>query len=235
MALKIFGTDPEDQPQPRQAFADDVVGRFRSGHQLNGLPAALEDWRVTTDDPEVAANIQTLMGGDEPQEWEAKGGDNIEVFTTTKSVEIILAGSKAVRERMVLWGRNGKLIMAGDGETLDWPEDKAGTPDPDADLPFAERKAKGQDGTGMTPQIEVYFKLADQPDLGVFKFQTGSWSLARDLAADRTVDQLEQIGGPVRATLDLEHVEFTAKNGKRAGQLVSFTKPNLKINGGVDE
>lgn len=201
MANKILSTDPEDQPKPRQAFADDVVGRFRSGHQMNGLPAALEAWRVTTDDPEVATAIHGLLGGDEPQEWDAKGGDVHEVFTAAESVEVILAGPSAVRERMVLWGRNGKLILAGDGES------------------------------GMGPQIEVYFTLVEQPNLGIFEFRSGSWPLARSLAADRLVDQLEQIGGPVRATLVLEHVKFTAKSGKRAGQLVSFTRPRLRIVG----
>lgn len=233
MGLRIFGTDPETQPKPRQSFSDDVVGRFRSGYQVSGQPASLTDWRVTTGDPEVAEKIHAMMGGDAPQEWEAKGEDNLETFTATSEVDVILAGPQALRQRMVLWGRGGKMIQSGDGEFLDYPDDKKGEPDPDADLSFAERKKKGQDGIGPVPQIEVYFRLAEDPDLGIFKFQTGSWSMAQDIVRDAVDDDLAAIDGPTKATLLLEHVSFVAKNGPRAGKTVEYTKPVLKIRGAV--
>jgi hypothetical protein len=228
MGLKIFGNDPENQPKPRTRFADDVVGRFRSGHQINGRPAALGDWRVTTGDPEVAAAVYDILGGDAPQTWEARGEDNLEVFTASKVVEVIIENPKALRTKMILWGRNGKMIQSGDGETL---ED--GTPDPDADLTFQERKKKGQDGIGPVPQIELYFRLAAQEDLGIFKFQTGSWGLAQDLAAYDIEGELAAIDGPARAIIELEEVSFVAKNGPRAGQTVQYTKPILKVLGAV--
>jgi len=226
LGLRIFGTDPETQPKPRQSFSDDVVGRFRSGYQLNNRPAALSDWRITTGDPDVAKEIHDLFGGDAPQEWEAKGEDNLEVFTATDAVDVILEGPKGLRQKMILWGRNGKVIQSGDGLTLD-----DGSPDPDAELTFQERKKKGQDGIGPVPQIEVYFRLAANPDLGIFKFQTGSWSLAQDLAAYDVEGALAEIDGPTKATLKLEEVSFVAKNGPRAGQTVNYTKPVLTIKG----
>jgi hypothetical protein len=236
LGLRIFGTDPETQPKPRQSFQDDVVGRFRSGYQLNNRPAALSDWRITTGDPDVAKEIHDLFGGDAPQEWESKGEDNLEVFTASDAIDVILEGPKALRQKMVLWGRNGKLIQSGDGETLDYPDDKKGEPDPDAELSFQERKKKGQDGIGPVPQIEVYFRLAANPDLGIFKFQTGSWSLAQDLVRDDVEQELADYAadsetGQVRATLKLEEVSFVAKNGPRAGQTVTYTKPVVKIKG----
>ncbi|AYN58514.1 hypothetical protein HOU70_gp33 [Arthrobacter phage Liebe] len=238
MGLKIFGTDPETQPKPRQSFADDVVGRFRSGYMLNNRPSTVTEWRVTTGDPDVAKEIHEILGGDAPQEWDAKGEDNLEVFTASGEAEIILAGPSALRQRMVLWGRNGKLIQSGDGETLDYPDDRKGEPDPDAELSFQERKKKGQDGVGPVPQIEVYFRLAANPDLGLFKFQTGSWSLAQDLVRDDVEGQLADYAadsdtGTVRAVLKLEEVSFVAKNGPRAGQTVNYTKPVLAIKGAV--
>lgn len=231
MGLNIFGTDPATQQKPRNKFADDIVGRFRSGHQINNTPASLKEWRVTTGDPEVADAVYEELGGDKPQEWAAKGEDNLEVFTATDAVEIILDGPKALRQKMVLWSRAGKLVQSGDGRTLD-----DGSPDPDADLTFAERKAKARDGIGAEPQIEVYFRLASQPDLGVFKFQTGSWSLASDLGYNNTEQEIEDYAadsesGKVKAILKLSPVEFTAKNGPRAGQLVSYVKPELVIRG----
>jgi len=226
MALKIWGTDPEAQPKPRQRFADDVVGRFRSGHQLGGQPASLDEWRVTTGDPEVADKVYELLGGDAPASWETKGEDNLEVFTAVPEVEIILADPKALRQRMVLWSRQGKLVIDSDGETY-----ADGTPDPDAELTFAERKKKGQDGLGPSPQIEVYFRLAAEPDLGIFKYQTSSWSLASDLVRNQTEEELEEIDGPTLATLGIEEVSFVAKNGPRKGQTVTYNKPVLSIKG----
>lgn len=229
MALKVFGNDPENQPKPRQSFADDIVGRFRSGHQLNGRPASLDEWRVTTGDPEVASEIHDILGGDEPQKWDAQGEDDHEVFTASDEIEIILDGAKSLRERMILWGRNGKIISSGDGETLD-----NGDPDPDADLTFAERKQKGKDGIGPVPQIEIYFRLAANPELGIFKFQTGSWSMAYDLAANNTAEKLEEFEGAIAANLRLELVEFDIKKGKNAGTHVSYRKPVLTIKGAAE-
>lgn len=228
MALRIFGSDPENQPKPRNKFADDVVGRFRSGHVLSNRPVALTEWRVTTGDPEVADTIYDLLGGDKPQEWEAKGEDNLEVFTASSELEVIIESASALRQRMVLWSRNGKIIQAGDGETL---ED--GTPDPDAELTLAERKQKSRDGVGPSPEITLFFRVAANPDLGVFKYQTGSWSLATDIAADSIDGQLADVGGPARAILGLEEVSYVAKNGPRAGQTVQYTKPTLKILGAI--
>jgi len=236
MGLNIFGNDPATSQKPRQRFADDIVGRFRSGHQLNGRPASLNEWRVTTGDPEVADAIHEILGGEAPQEWEAKGEDNLEVFSASAEVPIILEGEKALRQKMVLWSRSGKLIQSGDGQTIDYPEDRKGEPDPDAALSFQERKAKARDGIGAEPQIELYFRLAEEPDLGIFKFQTGSWSMASDLAYNDVEGELADYAadsetGKVKATLKLERVEFTAKNGPRAGQLVSYVKPVLTIKG----
>jgi hypothetical protein len=237
MGLNIFGTNPDAQPSARKkGFQDDVVGRFRSGHQINKRPAALSEWRVTTGDPEVADKIHEILGGDAPQEWEASGEDNLEVFTASPEVEIVLEGENALRQKMVMWSRAGKLIYSSDGETILYPEDQKGDPDPDAELSFQERKAKARDGVGAEPQIEIYFRLAEDPDLGIFKFQTGSWSMASDLAYDDTEGNLRDAiadseDGKARATLKIEEVSFVAKNGPRAGQTVRYNKPVLKIKG----
>lgn len=237
MSLKIFG-GPDGTPQKKSNFSDDVVGRFRSGYVANKRPVALQEWRVTTGDPDVAAKVADLLKGDEPQTWEASGEDNLEVFTKATSVGIILENEGALRQAMILWGRNGKMIRRSDGETITYPDDQKGKPDPQAGQTLAERKAEAQAGTGAEPQIEVYFRLADAPDLGIFKFQSGSWSLASDLAYNDTEGDLRDYvadsdGKGALGTLSLEEVSFVAKNGPRAGQTVSYTKPVLKITGPV--
>lgn len=233
MALKIFGTDPENQPRPRQRFTDDVVARFRSGHVLNNRPVALTEWRVTTGDPEVATVLHDLLGGDAPQAYETEKEDNLEVFTASKKLDVLIDPSaNPLRQRMVLFSRTGKLIVDSDGETL-----SDGTPDPDAELSFQERKQKGRDGTGPTPQIEVFFRLKDEPDLGIMKFQTGSWSMAEELAANDVEGQLADFAADgvtkLAATLELEEVSYTVKKGPRAGSFVSYTKPVLTLKGAV--
>jgi hypothetical protein len=236
MALKIFGNDPETQQAPRQSFKDDVVGRFRSGHVVNKAPVALNEWRITTGDPEVADAVFDFFGGDAPQQWDTDKEDNLEVFTASKEVAIILEGPKALRQKMVLWGRQGKPLMVSDGAVIDYPDDQKGQPDPDADLTFAERKAKARDGFGSEPQTEIYFRLAENPDLGLFKFQSASWSLVSDLAYNDVEQEIADYAadsetGRVKATLALEEVSFVAKNGPRAGKTVQYTKPVLKIQG----
>lgn len=235
MALRIFQNDPETEQKPRQSFADDIVGRFRSGYVLDDRPQTLDNWRVTTGDPDVANTVYDLLGGDAPQEWEAKGEDNLEVFTASSEVKILL-GKGAIRQKMALWGRNGKPIYFSDGETILYPEDRKGEPDPDAHLTFAERKQRAKDGIGAEPQVEIFFRLADEPDLGIFKFQSSSWSLVSDLDHFGIEEELEDLAadsetGQVKATLKIEEVSFTAKNGPRAGKLVQYKKPVLKLKG----
>lgn len=231
MALKIFG-GPDGAPQKKN-FSDDVVGRFRSGYVADKRPVALTDWRVTTGDPEVAEAVADLLSGDEPKEWDASGEDNLEVFTSSSSIEVVLEGDRSLRQAMVLYGRKG-IIRVSDGETIVYPDDLKGEPDPQAGQSLQERKAEAKNGTGAEPRIEVFFRLAENPDLGIFKFQSGSWSLASDLGYNGTEDEILDLveeGHKVAATLALEEVSFVAKNGPRAGQTVTYTKPVLTVNG----
>lgn len=218
MALRLWDNDPDSAPKPRQT--EDVVGRFRSGHQINGRPLALSTWRVTTGDPDVADEVHSMLGGDAPAKWEARGEDDIEVFTAAETVDIIVASPKAVRSEMVLWGRTNKAIRRCDGVRQGEPNDGASCACPHA---FADRKAAAQEGTGCQPSITIWFKLADAPELGVFKFQTGSWSMVKEIGEAEA--KLAEIDGPARAKLTLELVEYTTKQGRA----VSYTKPVLKV------
>lgn len=235
MALKIFGGE-NGEPQKKKSFSDDIVGRFRSGYVENKRPVALSQWRVTTGDPAVADKVADLLGGDEPQNWDSSGEDNLEVFGKEKSVEIILDGTKALRQAMVLYGRKG-IIYVSDGETITYPDERKGETDPQAGEDLPTRKAKAKEGTGSEPRIELYFRLASDPDMGIFKFQTGSWSFVSDLAfhdIEGKIEDAAAVNGKVAATLTLEEVSFTAKNGPRAGQLVTYTKPVLTIQGAAE-
>lgn len=235
MSLKIFGENGPSNGGGKK-FSDDIVGRFRSGYQSGEgrkkTPVALQAWRVTSGDPDVIDRVAEILEGDKPKEWEASGEDNLETFTEAGEVEIILEKASSLRQAMILWGRNGKIIRKSDGETIVYPEESKGDPDPQAGQSLQERKQEARDGVGAEPQVEVYFRLAEEPDLGIFKFQSGSWSLVSDLAYNGTQEEIEEAfeGGAtaVHATLALEEVSFEAKSGPRAGKTVSFTKPVLK-------
>lgn len=219
MALRIFETDPDAVRKPR-SFADDIVGRFRSGYQVNKRPASLTRWRVTTGDPDVAAAVHRLFGGEAPQQWDATGEDNLEVFTDAPKVKIILAGRDAVRQEMVLWGRAG-AIRHCDG--VEQTGDNAGRP---CECPalLADRKDAAKRGTGCVPSTSVTFRLHDQPDLGLFRFSTGSWSLVREITDAE--EALADLDGPALAWLALEQIEYEAD-----GRTRKFTKPVLKVIG----
>lgn len=198
--------------------SDDMVGRFRSGHQLSGRPVALTEWRVTGADPVVLNTVAEALGGEEATKWDTKSEETYEVFTTSSSVEIILDGPGALRTGMVLWGRKGK-IRECDGITQNDPEHtECACP---SDL--KERKEGAKKGTACEPSIQIYFRLALDPEMGKFKFFTGSWTMAKEI--HKAEERLAEIDGPAHATLTLTLVEFTTKDGKN----VSYTKPVLEV------
>jgi hypothetical protein len=207
-------------------FADDVVGRFHGGYLNGRKPVSLEAWRITSDDPEVAEQVATLFGGDAQ---EIENGDYTvnEVFTEATTVDIIIDSPESISSEFVLWGQDGKVAMRGDGVTLD-----DGTPDPGADLPLAERKTKAKAGLLPAPQTEIFFRLADNPELGIFKFiQRAAWNLERNLARDGFYDVLDDAEGPIKAQLIREPVSFLAKSGPMAGKQVNYTATELKYTG----
>ncbi|MGY1440179.1 hypothetical protein [Streptomyces reniochalinae] len=92
MALKIWDTDPNNKPKPRQTFSDDTVGRFHSGRSVDGQPEALSEWRISTGDPEVAKAVAQLFGGQPIENEESTSENFIDVFTERESVTVILDG-----------------------------------------------------------------------------------------------------------------------------------------------
>lgn len=233
MSLRIFETDPEAAPQPRSSFADDVAGRFRSGRLVGRSPESLSEWRVTTGDPSVADAISGMYGG-HPEEWETTREDSIEVLTNASKVDIVIDSTDdenpAIEAKMVLWNAQGQPIHECDGvEFLD--EDRKGQECGCPSL-LAQRKDQARKGIGPKPSVSVKFRLFDDPDLGLFRFQSASWDLVRDL--HNIENALDSVGGPARATLALELVEFVPKNGAMAGRTVSYRKPVIKVLGAAE-
>jgi hypothetical protein len=192
MAINIFA-NAEKPTEPRST---DIVGRFRAGRQLQGRPMSLTTWRITTGDPDVAAAVAERFGAIEgPQEWETKTDERLEVITEATSINVIIANPKHITSEMVLWGRKGKVrqcdgVKQASGDSCVCPSD------------FGERIKGANDGTACEPSISYLFSLADAPELGRFRFQTGSWTVARQVAEVETA--LAAIDGPAVGTLTLE-------------------------------
>lgn len=235
--ISIFDSEPKRDGEGGNAFANSVVGRFHGGYVLNRKPKSLDEWRVTSDDPNVVRDIAELFGG-EPQQIDGDKAPVHEVFTKAASVDIIIENADAISSEFVQWGNDGKPVRRSDGETITWSDidsDEIGEPDPGSHLALPERKEKAKKGLVPAPQTELYFRLADAPELGIFKFvQRAAWSLERDLAVTSFYDKLEaasEDGEEVLAELKRQPESFVAKNGDMAGKTVTFTATKLIYKG----
>lgn len=226
MKIRIFETDPNAAPKKRMVFTDDVVGRVRSGKMVNGRPASLSTWRFTTGDPDVANAVASAFGG-EVSEWETTKEDRLEVLTETDTLPVIIAGPEAISARLVLWGLGGVRIHECDGVTF-LDEDRRGQPCGCPEL-LAERKAAAKAGRGPKPDVQVRFRLANDPELGEFRFHSASWDFLTYLHIYQ--EELEAVGGPAKCNLVLENVSFVPKSGDMAGRQVSYRRPVLRVLG----
>ncbi|MFE0020509.1 hypothetical protein [Amycolatopsis sp. NPDC059021] len=225
MSLRIFETDPDAKPKARNTFADDIVGRFRSGVLIGRRPQALSEWRVTTDDPDVADRVAQLYGGT-PEEWDTDKSDNLQVLTDAASVPVVIEGASALRTRMALYGQAGPIHICDGAYFIEGhPEDEEVGEACGCPRELSKRKEMSKSGRGPKPDISLRFRLRDDPDLGLFLFSSGSWSLVNDLAEIERA--LAAADGPMRADLKLTFVEYDTK----AGRHVEYHRPEISIKG----
>ncbi len=244
MALNVFRSAEEQAPQSRKQF-EDIVGSFRAGFAEDGTPKSLNEWRVTTGDPEVADAIHKLLGGDPPAAWETKGEEALEVYTEAKSVLITLDGPSAVRQRFIQRNRNHEIVYTSDGAMKD-----DGERDPHASLTLTERLKLAQDGLGPALETTIYFKLDDSVgqvqlgaemrgagDIGKFRYSSTGKTIGKQVDRDQIEQEIADLiadgATAVRAKLEIEHISFTAKTGARAGKLVEYNSAKLRILGPV--
>ena len=227
---------------PRTFGADDFTFRARLGSLVNGRPMAHDTWRFTSGDHLVIDDLVESYGG-ERKEWDTKSEEIYETLTTVKSIEVIL---ESLRSEYVLWGRGNAPIRTCDGITqTDDKKSPCACAQQSANL--TEWKSAAKAGTACQPTVKASFRLADNPDLGLGRFQSSSWGLAMGdpkWTADKMengriwqppISDLEEAladhGGRAMATLEIVGVDFVTKAGKN----VSYTKPQLTITGPVPE
>ncbi|MFJ2216714.1 hypothetical protein ACIQVO_35485 [Streptomyces sp. NPDC101062] len=197
------------------------------GRLSEGRPQALDAWRVTTDEAEVAARVAGFLGG-EPQPNEGTGGAGhaYEVLTSRESVRVLLNGPDAVAAHMVLRGSKG-IIHECDGVEFLSPEGKKGQRCGCPPL-LEDRKLAVRDSRGPTPSADITFQIAAAPGLGTFHFMTSSWQMAAQLS-DLT-GALERVDGPAVCDLTMELVVYTTKTGRG----VCYRTPVVTVLGSPD-
>tara|TARA_R110000803_G_scaffold62972_2_gene123443 strand:+ start:2320 stop:3045 length:726 start_codon:yes stop_codon:yes gene_type:complete len=223
-------------------FSSDYTFRVRTGQVANGRPMSLKNIRFTTGDNEVADSVATLYGG-KRQEWETKSEEIYEVLSEVPSISIIL---ETISSEYVLWGRANAPIRTCNGQTQ--ADDKQ-SPCACATMvdDLAGWKAAAKQGTACAPTVKLTFALAENPDIGLGRFQSSSWGLAMgdpDWKKDKLTDgeiwqppisdletQLAEYGGRAMATLAIVPVDYETK----AGRNVSYSKPVLTLTGPAPE
>jgi len=231
MGMRIFDTDPDAKRERTPAsYADEFDGKLSGGKMENGNPVSLSEWRFVLPKQETADALEQLYGG-RSTELETDNDYFIELLTNAKQLSVILDGPKAVQSDLKLFNQAKKLAHHCDGVVFlsDEPVGAMRSAGEDCGCPtsLSERKALARDFMGPKPSISVTFSLADDPELGTFRYQTGSWTLAEILW--EAEEDLSDIGGEALATLTLEPVEFVAKGGPMKGKTVSYTKPVLRV------
>lgn len=229
MALRIFDTDPDAKPKPRapKVEYERPVFQFRSGMQVDRKPVSLANWRVLTDDPVVAESIAELLGG-RSEEYDPSKALHLHVMTETPAVEIVINGSKAIEDKLILWGPGGPIHECDGAYFLSPAEDK-GQPCGCPSL-MSERKDLAKRRRGPSPSINVTFRLAGLGyDLGPGKLIATAWSLAEVI--HEVKDALDAVDGEALCRLELEHVKYTNK----AGINVEYRKPVITVLGSYSD
>ena len=208
------------QPSKTSTFGgDDITGRFRSGGRAQGRPTTLKTWRCTSDDKAVTDAIASLLGG-KSAEWESTKDDKWEVQTDATSLDINL---EYLKIEMVLWGSapGGRPIRVCDGTVR---QDAGSHCECPSDI--KQRKIDGKNGLACKPSTTALWRLTDMPELGKFKWYSGSYQLADTIT--RLEGELDEAGGSALATIELKPISFETEEGT-----IKFTKPIIDIKGPV--
>ncbi|WP_327254097.1 hypothetical protein [Streptomyces sp. NBC_01244] len=228
MGLQIFATDPDAKPKPKPEndFSNDHTFSFRSGMVVNKKPVSLAKWRVTTGDPTVADAVAQLLGGS-AEEYDPTKEQNLHVLTDADTVEVVIDGSRAIEDKLILWGRTGPIHEC-DGVAFLSPPERKGEPCGCPKL-MTERKELARQGIGPAPAINITFRLAHDYELGKGRFIASAWSLAEVI--HEVKDALDDVEGEALCKFTLEHVSYVNK----AGVKVDFRKPVIEVIGSYND
>ncbi|MGW5637132.1 hypothetical protein [Streptomyces sp. NPDC003832] len=235
MALRIFDTDPDAKPAEREAPKfERPTFQLRTGMQvpdpknpkkMTGI--SLPNWRMVTDDERIAGGFAELFGGS-AEEFDPTKNQPWHVLSETNTLEVVINGSSAVKDKLVQWGGAGGPIHECDGVTSLLPEDNGAPCGCPATL--KERKDRASKNRGPKPSINVTFTLVGLgEDLGKGKLIATAWTLAEEI--HKVKDALDAVDGPALCTLEINHVEYVSKiHGP-----VSYYHPVITVQGAYND
>ena len=191
----------------KEQFDDGCVGQIRIGGAKNGVPFTTETIRITADESKTLAKLAKKLGGD-PVEWETNKSDRFEILTDNNSVEVECYEWDAAFER---WHEK-KRVNHCDGK-----QQFNGEP---CECPFSidEKKEAAKQGKACKPKFKAKVGFADDPELGKFRFESGSWNLLKKS------NVIEEHIADGHAPIEIAIGDFTNKKG----QLVRFPKVSTK-------
>jgi hypothetical protein len=213
-ARRICHATPEAKaaiPMAKSGDGTTPVGRFHYATLLRNRPQVLTAWGINSDDPSVLDRVAEQLGGTLQQ----LDGNTLSLTTNTTAVEVILTGPDAVQLR---WCRNARHACDGRVQHDDGVRRPCTCPPS-----LAERRAATRHGHGCEPDVDVAFRLLQDPRLGMFAFTSGSWSLAEDVM--RAEEVLRTWGEPGLARLCLHRTPCTLAGGL----VISCTTPRLTV------
>ena len=201
----VLATNTGDNTEP--------VGRFHYATLLRNRLQVITSWQVSADDRQVLARVAHLLG----RASQDIGADIWSITTETTTIEVILHGPGALRLR---WCRDGCHTCDGKVQSDNGTQRSCMCP---PSLP--ERRTATRHGRGCEPRVEIFFRLAQDPALGIFTFASGSWSLAEQVINVRTVLQADS--QPTRARLSLRRTHHRLYSGRT----LTYTRPVLVVVG----
>ncbi|MFI8830563.1 hypothetical protein ACIGPN_05995 [Streptomyces afghaniensis] len=236
MALRIFDTDPDAKPAPKpdKPEYERPAFQLRTGMQIPDPKnpkkmkgTSLANWRAVSEDERVTDALAELFGG-RSEEYDPTKAQPWHVLMDTNALEVVIAGSSAIEDKLVQWGGPGGPIHECDGMYSLLPEDKGepcGCPDT-----MAKRKELAAKGRGPKPSIGIEFTLAGAgEDLGKGKLIATAWTLAGVI--HEVKDALDAVGEPALCRLEIKHVSYLSeKHGD-----VSYYHPEITVLGAYND
>jgi len=185
----------------------EYAGSFLFGRRDGNLPEPLTKWRMVANDAEVRGRLEEVLGG-RTEKFFNKGSRVMEILTESADVQILLGGVDSIRLEMVLWGHSG-VIHHCDGVGYLSPKENRGKP---CGCPpeIEKRKLNAKNGVGPQPSVEMEFRIAKCPELGVFSFRSNSWrffSLVNDVKRELAEIDRETLCELSIQSFELESVE----------------------------
>lgn len=191
--------------------ADQVAGRFHYATLLRNRPEVLATWRIASNLPLVLDHIAEQLGGS-PRHV---GGDTWSVTTTSIAVDILLTDPGALRLR---WHRDTRHSCDGRTQCRYTTQRPCACPST-----LEERRMATRQGRGCEPQVDMLFRLLQDPTLGAFCFTSGRWSFAEE--AIEALQALRTHRRQAHARLNLQRVSYILASGQR----ISCTRPTVTV------